>query len=481
MRSFFIKHFILLIMGLLCLIFVFVYNFIHHNKSDAEPTTLERIRQTGKLRLITTHSLNTYYHYEGQPAGFEYDLAMEFARYLKVELDVVTPGWNHMFDYLDQGRGDFLAAGISITQERLDHAVFSIPYMTIQQRVIYHHKTPGPEKIDDLASKTFHIRRGSAYHSRLEKIRSSGVNLNYTLHDNIPTEELIAMVHNREIPYTLANSNIALINQRYYPDIRIGIAVQEKEPLAWAVGKNESDLLAQINQFVLYANENGILKNIMNKYYENTQEFDVYELKKFHQRIQTLLPEYKKFIMEESEKYGLDWRLVAAVVYQESHFNPHARSVTNVQGLMQLTHATAEEMGVENRLNPRQSIRGGIKYLNKMRKRFSHIQDDYQQMLFALASYNIGYGHVLDALKIAEKKGLDTHKWQALKTTLPLLSKSRYYEATRYGYARGWESVQFVERILTYFDILKQKTISPEFINSWVLENKKFDLPASIY
>ena len=198
----------------------------------------------------------------------------------------------------------------------------------------------------------------------------------------------------------------------------------------------------------------------MNKYYENTEEFDVYELKKFHHRIQTLLPEYKKFIMEESEKYGLDWRLVAAVVYQESHFNPHAKSITNVQGMMQLTHATAEEMGVENRLNPNQSIRGGIKYLDKMYQKFSHIKDDYQQMLFALASYNIGYGHVLDALQIAEEKGLDLNKWQTLKTTLPLLSRSRYYKNTRHGYARGKESVQFVERVLTYFDILKQKTIS---------------------
>lgn len=460
MRRFFLNHFILLHVSFLCLVFVFACSLIRHKKFTNKINTLERIRQTGKLRLITTHSLNTYYHYEGEPMGFEFDLAKEFAKFLNVELDVITPGWNNMFDTLDQGKGDFLAAGISITKERLDHAVFSIPYMTIQQRVIHHSKTLGPKNIEDMKYRTFHVRRESAYHSRLEKLQATGVDFNYIVHDNIPTENLIAMVHNREIRYTLANSNIALLNQRYYPDIRIGIPVQEKEPLAWAVRKNDIDMLNQINRFFLHANETGMLKTIMNKYYENTQEFDVYELKKFHKRIQTRLPKYRNLIKEESEKYGFDWRLVAAVVYQESHFNPHAKSITNVQGMMQLTNATAEEMGVKNRLNPNQSIRGGIKYLDKMHQKFSHIKDDYQQMLFALASYNIGYGHVLDALKIAEEKGLDPNKWQTLKTTLPLLSRSRYYKNTRHGYARGKESVQFVERVLTYFDILKQKTIS---------------------
>ena len=127
---------------------------------------------------------------------------------------------------------------------------------------------------------------------------------------------------------------------------------------------------------------------------------------------------------------------------------------------MQLTHATAREMGITNRINPSQSIRAGIKYLNRMHQRFGYIEDDYQRMLFSLASYNIGYGHVMDALKIAEEKGLDLASWQTLKTTLPLLSKSRYFEATKHGYARGWEPIQYVERILTYFDILKQKTMS---------------------
>ena len=163
--------------------------------------------------------------------------------------------------------------------------------------------------------------------------------------------------------------------------------------------------------------------------------------------------------MYESYKYGLDWKLVAAVVYQESHFNPNAKSFTNVRGLMQVTSAAAAEMGIKNRLNPKQSIKAGIKYLDKMVRKFDYLEDEYEQLLFGLASYNVGYGHVKDAMEIAKNFGLDETRWQNIKTTLPLLSKSKYYKKTKYGYARGWEPVHYVKRVLTYYDILKQKQL----------------------
>ncbi|MCG8635785.1 MAG: membrane-bound lytic murein transglycosylase MltF [Desulfobacterales bacterium] len=460
MKRFLIKNCIPITLACVTIGLVFLSMLIHTQKLGQSLNTVERIQQSGKLRLITANAINTYYYYEGRPTGFEYDLASAFAKYMNVELDIVTPGWNNMFSYLDQEKGDFIAAGLAITRERIEDADFSIPYMTIQQRIIHHNLVFGPKNIDDMVFRTFHIRRGTSYSSRLAEIKKSGVDLKYILHDNIPTEELIAMVHDRQIKFTIADSNIALLNKRYFPDIQIGIPVQEKESLAWAVRKNDSEMLKEINRFLLYANEKGILKSITEKYYENTRDFDAYELKKFHKRIETRLPRYKDVIVEESARYGFDWRLVAAVVYQESHFNPSARSFTNVRGLMQVTNATAKEMGISNRLNPKESIRAGIKYLDLMYQRFDHIEDEYQRLLFALASYNVGYGHVKDALKIAEEKGYDTQSWQALKTTLPLLSKAAYYKKTQHGYARGWEPVQYVERILTYFDILKQKTLS---------------------
>ncbi|WDP88592.1 MAG: membrane-bound lytic murein transglycosylase MltF [Desulfobacter sp.] len=460
MRNFLVKHFILLTLICLTLGAVCVSILVHHKDIGQPADTVELIKKTGKLRLITANAVNTCYYYEGTPTGFEYDLAKAFADYLNVELDIVIPGWNNMFAYLDQGKGDFIAAGIAITRKRLEHADFSIPYMTIQQRIIHHNLVFGPKNIDDMEFRTFHVRRGTSYQSRLAEIKGSGVDLNYILHNNTPTQELIAMVQNRQIKFTVADSNLALLNKRYFPDIEVGIPIQEKESLAWAVRKNDASMLKEINRFFLYANEKGILKKITKKYYDNIKDFDVYELKKFHERIETRLPAFQEVLEQESEKYGFDWRLMAAVVYQESHFNPKAKSFTNVRGLMQVTKATAREMGIANRLNPAQSIRAGIKYLDQMHQRFDYIEDNYQRMLFALASYNIGYGHVKDAIKLAAERGLDPETWQALKTTLPLLSKKSYYKKAKHGYARGWEPVHYVERILTYFDILKQKTLS---------------------
>ena len=460
MNPFFKKYFIFLLLCFLCLAFSWICFLIQDKKLGKTLSSVQRIQKSGTLRLITTNAINTYYRYQGQPAGFEYDLAKEFADFLNVDLDVVTPGWNNMFSYLNQGKGDIIAAGLAITKERLDQVAFSIPYMTIQQRVVHHNLIFGPKNIQDLEFRTIHVRRGTSYHSRLREIKESGVNFKYILHDNIPTEDLIAMVDDREIKFTIANSNIALLCQRYYPDIRIGIPIQEKESVAWAIRKGDIDLVEIVNQFMLHANETGIIKRISQKYYHNIQDVDVFEIKKFHDRMASRFPKYKKVIQEESMKYGFDWRLVAAVIYQESQFDANAKSFTNVRGLMQVTHATAEEMGIDNHRKPRQSIKAGIKYLEKMFQKFDYMDDEYQQMLFALASYNVGYGHVTDAMKIAESKGLNPESWQDLKTVLPLLSKASYYKKTKHGYARGWEPVQYVDQILTYFDILKKKKIS---------------------
>ena len=452
-------NFIFIQLIIITLLLLFFSVQIHKKDIDSDLTTFERIKKTGVLRMITNDSISTYYLYNGKPAGFEYDLAMEFANYLNVELDVVSPGWNNMFSYLSERKGDFIASGLSITREWLEKVNFSIPYQTIRQHIVHHKLVFGPKNIDDLTYRTIHISRGSSHQLRLEQIKNSGIEFNYILHNNTPTEDLIRMVNTREIRFTVAVNNIAYLNQRYYPDIRIGIPIQEKEYLAWAVNKQDLQMLEQINKFFLYANETGLLQRISNKYYANIEESDPFDLKRFHQRIKTRLPKYQQIIMDESLKFGFDWKLVAAVVYQESHFNPNAKSFTNVRGLMQVTLSAAEEMGFQNRAKPSQSIKAGIKYLNKMVKNFDYIEDEYERLLFGLASYNIGYGHVRDAMELAKNLGLDENKWQHLKTTLPLLSKSKYYKDTKYGYARGWEPIEYVKRILTYYDILKQKQL----------------------
>ncbi len=456
MKRFFSQYFILLTLTLCCGVLIWVTVHIHHHRQEVDADTIERIRRSGTLRMITTQAVNTFYTYQDEPAGLEYDLAQAFADFLNVELDVITPGWSHLFSYLTLGKGDLVAAGLAITRENLKTVDFSLPIMTTQQHVVHHRLTIGPEELTDLTGQTLNVRRDSAPHHRLKELEAEGLDFTYILHENVSAEDLIAMVNDREIKMTIAEFNVAMLNQRYFPDIIIGIPVQVRQSLAWAVRKGDTAMLEAVNQFLYQSHRSGLLTRIIDKYYKDSQMLDTFEIKKFHERIWSRLPDYRHMIEKEAARYGFDWRLMAATIYQESHFDPDATSPTLVRGLMQVTHAAAREMGIENRLNPSESIRAGIKYLNLMYSRFENIEDSYQRMLFALASYNVGYGHVLDAMDIARKKKMDALTWQSVKQTLPLLARPVYHEQTRYGYARGWEPVQFVERILTYYDILKQ-------------------------
>jgi membrane-bound lytic murein transglycosylase F len=388
--------------------------------------------------------------------GFEYELAKAFADHLNVELKLVVPGWQNMFKALNKGKGDLIAANLTVTPARETMADFSDEYMGIQQLIITHKDNHKIKGVQDLNGTTIHVRKRTSCHERLLELKEDGMDIELALHENIPTEELLRQVAEKEIEVTVAASNIALLNRRYYPDIRMAFPIEEKESLGWAVKKGDGKLLRKINEFFDAISENGVFGNIYEKYYGNVHLFDYVDLKKFHKRIETRLPRYEKIIREEAAKYGFDWRLIAAVIYQESHFNPRARSYKGVRGLMQLTLNTAQELGIQNRLDPAASVRGGVKYLNRMYKRFKNVRG-FDRILFALASYNIGYGHVKDAQKIAQEKGLHRHCWSSIKQTLPLLQERRYYKKTRYGYGRGMEAVRYVNGVLTYYDILKRK------------------------
>jgi len=418
---------------------------------------LYRIKKTGSIRMITAVNGNTYHLYKNLPSGFEYEMAKAFADYLNVELKVITPGWNKMFDFLEQGRGDFIAAGLAITDERKKIFTFSDPYMSVQQKLIHHNLSYDVPDIKDLDGKTIHVRRGTAYQKALEEIQRSGGNLQIILHDNIATDELIRMVADREIEFTVADTTIALFNRRYHPDITIGLDLSPEQPLGWAIGPNDPEFLEKVNKFLEFAKNNKIQEKIHKKYYRNTESFDYFDMKKFHERIETHLPVYRETIKTESEKYGFDWRIIAAVAYQESHFNPWAKSNTGVLGIMQITLETANEMGITNRLNPEQSFKAGIQYLDKLYQRFNDIEDSHQRLLFTLGSYNVGYGHIRDAQTLAINMGLEKNRWHTMERTLPLLAKVQHYKNTQHGYARGWEPVHYVKNILTYYDILKKK------------------------
>jgi membrane-bound lytic murein transglycosylase F len=234
--------------------------------------------------------------------------------------------------------------------------------------------------------------------------------------------------------------------------------VEKSQLLGWAVRKREKALLKKINEFFETIKQDGTFDDIYNRYYAYLESFDHLDIKRFHQRVETRLPKYKKTIQEAAALYGFDWRLIAALVYQESQFNPWAKSFSGVRGLMQLTLPTAQEMGIQNRLNPQESIMGGVRYFKQLHDLYDKAPEP-DRTLIALAAYNVGKGHILDARRIASRKNLDPNKWSSLEKTLPLLSKPRHYKKSRFGYCRGREPVFHVQNILTYYDILKREAI----------------------
>ncbi len=440
-------------------ILIFAIGILPLFVSCVDKSSLENIRESGTINVLTRNNAHCYYTYRDNPFGFEYDLAKSFSNYLGVELNVVTPAWEGLAEALASGKGNFIAASMTISQSREKMLDFSDEYLNVQQKVILHKNNYRIKSLDDLNGKEIHVRRGTSYEERLNELKEQGLDIVIKLHDNTPTEEFIRMVAEKEIEVTIADSNIALLNRRYYPDVKISFPIEESQSLGWIVGQDEKDLLKKINSFFKKIKEDGTFAKIYEKYYANVDIFDYVDLKKFHIRLKTRLPKYTNIIQGTSDKYGFDWRFIAAVIYQESHFNPRAKSYTGVRGLMQLTQNTAKEMGVENRCDPDQSIMGGVKYIKKLYDRHKDAKNP-DRLLITLASYNVGRGHILDAQKIAKQRGFDPNSWSALEQILPILRYPKYYKKTKYGYCRGTEPVRYVNRILTYYDILKKEGVT---------------------
>ncbi len=421
--------------------------------------SLERAEESKTITIITRNNGHCYYIYRDQEMGFEYDLAKAFADFMGVELRVkVSETWDELLPLLHKGNGEVVAASMTKTPYRSELVDFSREYLSVQQFIITHKNNSEIKSIDDLEHKSIHIRQGTSYEERLRALKQSGLDIRIKAYEDILTEELIEEVERGDIQVTVADSNVAFLNRRYYPDIRIAFPLGKPESLAWAVKKGETALLAKINEFFEKIKEDGTFNEIYKRYYAYVESFDHLDIKRFQQRIGTRLPRYEKAIKQAAEMHRFDWRLIAALIYQESQFNPWARSFSGVRGLMQLTLPTAADMGIENRLNPRESIMGGVQYLRHLHDLYDKAYEP-DRTLIALAAYNVGKGHVLDARNLALKLNLDPNKWISLERTLPLLRQRKYYKNSKFGYCRGTEPVFHVKNILTYYEILKREAI----------------------
>ncbi len=421
--------------------------------------SLDQIRKTGHITLITRNDAHSYYLYRDQAMGFEFELASAFADSLGLELKVqLVDTWDDLLSVLDQNPGAFAAANLAITPTRRQQAAFSNGYMTTRQRLIVNRANTNVFWAEDLTGKTVHIRKGSTYHERLEKLRQDGIYFTLKAHDDLPTEELIRRVAVDEIGITVADSHVAKLNRRYYPQVFIAGPINVEQQLGWATHPNAPELLAEINEFLLVAKNNGQFAEIYHRYYAHVDTFDYTDLSAFHRRIRKRLPRYDRLIKKAARKYDFDWRLIAAIIYQESHFNRRARSSAGAFGLMQLTKKTARSLGVNDIYNPAENIFAGVRHLRRLYNYFDDVAES-DRLLISMAAYNVGQGHVRDAQKLAQRKNLDPSRWGSIRQTLPLLRFKKYYRDAVYGYCRGMEPVQYCQQILIYYDILKRQSL----------------------
>lgn len=427
------------------------------NGCGKPPTTLERIQEQGVLHIITRNSPSTYFQDRNGDTGFEYELVKHFANHLGVELEVETAdNIDQLFSRIGVENGPVLAAaGLVVSPARLATVRFSDPYLEVSSQVIYHQKNKRPRQAKQLVGQSLLALKGSIHEDNLKSLKIDYPELDYAVSDQVESVDLLRMVDEKQIDLTLVNSNQVAMNQVYFPNIRVAFTLEESHQQSWAIAAGDDvSLLNEINRFLANAKQSGLLQRLTERYYGHVDTLGYVGAHAFALHLQQRLPNYETLFRDAGKAQAVDWRLLAAMGYQESHWLPTATSKTGVRGLMMLTQRTAQAMGVSDRLNPKQSIQGGARYIALLISQLPESIYEADRIWFALAAYNVGMGHLEDARKLTAAEGLDPNKWLDVKTILPRLAQKQWYSKTRYGYARGAEPVHFVNNIRRYYDIL---------------------------
>lgn len=417
------------------------------------PTSLEKIRESGVLRVGTLNNQLSYYIGAEGPTGLDYELAQTFAKKLGVKLEITAMfTLSELFPALERGDIDIIAAGLTVTPDRLQGYHPAPAYYYASQIVVYKKGQRRPRNLDELAqnNKRLAVVKGSSHEQKLKLIRTTHPTLKWQSIPESDINDLLIKVATGELDYTVADSVDVALLQRIHPDIAIALELTQDEPVSWFVKQSGNDsLYALMIEFFGQMKKNGTMTLLEEKYFGHIDQFDYVDTRAFLRAVNTTLPQWEALFKQYAN--GFDWRLLAALSYQESHWDPQAISPTGVRGMMMLTLPTAESVGVTNRLDPEQSIRGGSEYLRKMIARVPDSVEEHEKVWFALASYNVGFGHLMDARRLTKAQGGNPDTWVDVKQRLPLLGQRKYYIQSRYGYARGNEALNYVEGIRRYY------------------------------
>ncbi|SUW62652.1 Membrane-bound lytic murein transglycosylase F precursor [Buttiauxella agrestis] len=409
------------------------------------------IQARGVLRVSTIQSPLTYTQYQGKEIGLDYEMAEQFARYLGVKLEVtVRPNIQELFDDIDNNKADVIAAGLVYNTQRSQHYQAGPAYYSVSQQMVYRMGSPRPKTLAGVKENQLVLSPGVTSLNALKKLKEEKYpDLSWRIDEQHSSTELLQQVVDGKIAFTIADSVAISTFQRVHPQLAVALDVTDEQPVTWFSALDGDDSLsAALLDFYNKLNSDGTFARLEEKYLGHVGDFDYVDTRTFLKAVDSVLPELQPLF----EKYAteIDWRLLAAISYQESHWDNQATSPTGVRGLMMLTKNTAQSLGVTDRLDPEQSIAGGSQYLKDMMAKVPDSVPEEERIWFALTAYNMGYAHMLDARQLTAKQKGNPDSWADVKTRLPLLSQKQYYSKTTYGYARGHEAYAYVENIRKY-------------------------------
>jgi len=426
--------------------------------------SLQQILDRGELRVVTTTGPATFYVGPAGPTGFEYALAREFAQELDVALRVTaTPNRDILMSQLRKRQHDLAAAALSSTPERQREFVAAGPYGEVRTQVIYRTGQFRPRSVTDLYDAELLVLASSGSKELLERLQSSRfAELEWLSLDGEDAIDMLAMVEAGLAKFAVMDSMDFALHQPMFPRLEVAFEIGPSSDLVWLLpsGRDHLRLQARLDAFFARITMDGTLATLHETHFGHAVDAQRIESHTFLRAVEQVLPDYRPLIEAVARDYGIEWELLAAIAYQESHWNPRATSPTGVRGLMMLTGRTASELGIKNRLDPEQSLRGGARYLVAMRDRLPERIAEPDRSWMALAAYNIGPGHLEDARSLTSKLGGNPDKWTDVRDHLPLLQERRYYTQTRLGYARGLEPVNYVRNVRQYHKVLQWRSLA---------------------
>ena len=420
------------------------------------PGTLEQIAMQGAVKIVTRNSPLAYYEGAAGPEGPEYELARDFAARLGVRLELsIASSASAALAAVARNRAHVAAAGLVASDARHGRVHFGPVFQRIDQYVVYRVDDALPKAPSDLVGRRIVVLRNSTHAASLARLAREIPGLTWTTVKDGDALDLLERVARGEADVTIADSIEFSLGRHFHPDLRPAFKLEESEEVAWAVSPHGGDLLHEVERYFADIGMSGRLADILERNRLSLVRFDRVDAANFVAGVRERLPLYQDLFREAAAESGIDWRLLAAIGYQESRWDEAAVSPTGVQGLMMLTAETAVRVGVRDRADARDSIRGGARYFRLVERTIPKRIPEPDRTWLTLAAYNVGYGHLEDARVLTQRRGQDPDSWPDVRANLPLLAQERYFKTLKRGYARGWEPVGFVRNVQTYAELMR--------------------------